>query len=163
MVPSSSYFSSQKFGSHLYASWYLPSFPYSDQVLEISPQVTKSLKYLPNPPSCMACARIWVQALSFPNRMNSSSPLKLYNPKSPLAWNTGHQVAVNSAAMDSIGRSVSSICNLLPCPFCPQELVKVSFIFLIIHEDVISARLYWNLSYDTSGSSQFWLCLKHWI
>lgn len=95
MVPSSSNFPSQKFGSHLNALGCTPAPPYRD-ILGIA-QV-----YLLG----IACVSILVQALSFITWMTPSNPLTLCKPGSPLAGDIGHQAVATSAGTNSTGRSV---------------------------------------------------------
>ena len=76
MAPSSSNFPSQEFGSHLYASWYLFSRAYSDQILGIYPiHLLLGMAYAP----------ILVQALPVITWMIPSSTLKLREARSHLA------------------------------------------------------------------------------
>lgn len=104
MTPPSCIFVGQEFGSHLYALWHLCSHAYSDQILEITP-VHLLLG--------MACAPILVQALPIITCMTPSSPLKLDEARSHLAWDIGHRAAATTAETDSVGRSVLLVVYLL--------------------------------------------------
>ena len=126
-------FSKSKIWSCAGASGYLPFHPHNDQILDISPSHLVS---------GIVHTLMLVQALPFINWMIPSNTLKLYEPRSPLAWDTRHQ-ATTSAGTDALGRSALFV-------VCPLLLLlgwgRQSFSSLIIHENEISASLSWNCS-----------------
>lgn len=77
-----------------------------------------------------------VQALPFINWKTPSNTLKLYEPRSPLAWDTRYQ-ATTSAGTDALGRSALVV-------VCPLLLLlgwgRQSFSSLIIHENEILSK-----------------------